>query len=138
MGFTVGFTVGFAVGFAVGIGVGCTVEVGCSVGIGVGCTVEIGCSVEVGCSVGIGVGCTVGLGVDVAPHGIEKRTAYSFRPSAASYAPTPRCCQVPRIFARWPAEPMNAVSMRVVASSPYVLSPMFSPATLKQYPSACM
>jgi hypothetical protein len=34
---------------------------------------------------------------------------------------------------------MNAASMRFVAtSSPYVLRPMFSPATEKQYPSDCM
>ena len=125
-------------GVSVGVALGVSVGSGVSVGVAVGCVVGLGVGFGVGFTVGFGVGFTVGLGVDVAPHGIEKRTAYSFRPSAASYAPTPKRCQAPRMFARWPAEPMNAASMRVVASSPYVLRPMFSPATLKQYPSCCM
>lgn len=102
----VGVTVGFVVGFAVGFGVVTGFEVGA----------------EVGFVVGFGVGTAT-------PHGMENKTAYSFRPSADLYAPTPRRAQVPRMLARWLVEPMNAISMRAVAApSSYVLRPMFSPA----------
>jgi hypothetical protein len=89
--------VGFAVGVGVGLGVGGVVglAVGLAVGLSVGLAVGWAVGFAVGWAVGLAVGGVVGgavggaVGLGAAAHVIENSTAYSFRPSAALYAPTP-------------------------------------------------
>jgi hypothetical protein len=85
VGFGVGVGVGSGVGGVVGLAVG--LAVGLSVGLAVGLGVGFAVGFAVGWAVGLAVGGAVGLGA--AAHVIENSTAYSFRPSAALYAPTP-------------------------------------------------
>lgn len=85
VGLGVGGVVGLAVGLAVGLSVG--LAVGWAVGFAVGFAVGWAVGLAVGGVVGGAVGGAVGLGA--AAHVIENSTAYSFRPSAALYAPTP-------------------------------------------------
>ena len=77
--------VGDAAGVGVGLGVGGVV--GLAVGLAVGLSVGLAVGWAVGFAVGFAVGGAVGFGATA--HVIENSTAYSFRPSAALYAPTP-------------------------------------------------
>src|SRR5262245_44303023 len=94
--------------FAVGFGVGFGLAVGRGVGFG-------GAR---GLAVGFGVGFEVGFGVAVEPQRSAKRTVHIFLPSGPLYAPTPITSQVlPRMFARCPADFMNALWIAAVATS---------------------
>ena len=148
LGVSLGVGDGVSLGASVADGDGCGVKTGRAVGFGAGFNVGFGVGAGGGGGVtsgptaggdvttGVGAG---GGGATVTPQGTENRTVYSFRPSAALYAPTPMRAQDPRMLALWLVEPMKAISIRFVAtSSPHVLKPMFSPATLKQKPSPCM
>jgi hypothetical protein len=137
-GSTVGVGVGSGVAFGVGLGVGCGLGVGsgaAAVGSGVGSAVGFG----VGFAVGFAVGSGVGVGA-VAEHLSANRTVQNILPSRPLNAPIPMTSHwSPRTFARCPGESMNICWIAAVApSSGYVFQPMFSPASLKQYPCSCM
>ena len=89
-------------------------------GFGVGLGVGVGVGLGFGFGVAAGFGLTVGLGVafTVEPHLSANRTVHIFLPSAPLYEPTPITSQrLPRMFARWPDEPMNIWWIWAVASA---------------------
>lgn len=89
VGDAAGVGVGLGVGGVVGLAVG--LAVGLSVGLAVGWAVGFAVGFAVGWAVGLAVGGAVGgaVGLGAAAQITENSTAYSFRPSAALYAPTP-------------------------------------------------
>src|SRR5689334_17690291 len=90
-------------------------SVGAAVGVGVG--VGVGVEAGRGFGVGFGVGLGVGLGA-VVPHRSAKITVHIFLPVGPLYAPIPTTSHdLPRMFARWPAEFMNWRWTVVVATS---------------------